>query len=212
MTLGVVLALCSAFVWGSGDYCGGRAATRSDPFQVLALAAMSGIAMLVAIAWVSGEPLVVNRSLSWAAAAGFAGSIGIVALYRGLALGSAATVAPIAAVGAAAMPVLYGAGVQGLPRATQLVGFVVALAGIGLVSRAAPDGTGSRAGIRLGALAGMGFGGFLVLIAQGHVDAVYIPLTIARTMMLVTAASVDFNRLESPSYAGRYLTSDNRSH
>ena len=189
MTLGVVLGLCSAFVWGSGDYCGGRAATRSDPFQVLLLAAVSGIAMLVVAASITGEPLIVDLSLLWAAGAGIAGSLGIVALYRGLAIGSAATVAPLAAVGAAAMPVLYGAVAQGMPRPTQLAGFIVALAGSGLVSRANTEGAASRKSIQLGVLAGIGFGGFLILIGNGHREAVYLPLAVARSMMLVTAVT-----------------------
>ena len=202
MTTGVILALCSALVWGSGDYCGGRAATRQDPFQVLALAAVSGIAMLVASAWIAHEPLMIDRTLLWAVGAGVSGSVGIVALYRGLAVGNAATVAPLAAVGAAAMPVLYGAVAQGLPRPTQLAGFAVALAGIFLVARATPDGSASRAGVRLGALAGTGFGGFLILIAQSHVDAVYVPLAVARTMMLVTAVvTLGVRRMALPGLA-----------
>lgn len=202
MTLGVVLGLCSAFVWGSGDYCGGRAATRSDPFQVLLLAAVSGIAMLVAVALITGESLVLDASLLWAAGAGIAGSLGIVALYRGLAIGSAATVAPLAAVGAAALPVLYGAVVQGMPRPIQLAGFIVALIGIGLVSRAKTEAAGSRESIRLGILAGIGFGGFLILIGNGHPGAVYLPLAVARTMMLVTAVTtLAARRLPMPGLA-----------
>ena len=202
MTLGVVLGLCSAFVWGSGDYCGGRAATRSDPFQVLLLAAVSGIAMLAAAAWITGESLVVDLSLLWAAGAGIAGSLGIVALYRGLAIGSAATVAPLAAVGAAAMPVVYGAVAQGMPRPTQIAGFIVALAGIGLVARAKTEAAGSRESIQLGALAGIGFGGFLILIANAHPGAVYLPLAVARSMMLVTAvATLAVRRVPFPGLA-----------
>jgi drug/metabolite transporter (DMT)-like permease len=190
MTLGVVLALCSALVWGSGDFCGGRAATRSDPFQVLALAAISGIVALSFVALVTSEPVTFDRSMLWAAGAGLAGGGGIVALYGGLAVGSAASVAPLAAVGAAVMPVLFGAATEGLPRLTQLAGFVVALVGIWLVTRSRPQGAASREGIRLGALAGLGFGGFLILIAQVQESAVYVPLVIARSMMLLTAVLV----------------------
>jgi drug/metabolite transporter (DMT)-like permease len=187
LTLGVVLALCSACVWGSGDFCGGRAATRSDPFQVLALTAISGIVMLLASAFITAEPFAVDRSVFWAAAAGLAGGLGIVALYRGLAVGSAATVAPLAAVAAAVMPVLFTAMIEGLPRLVQLVGFGLALVGIWLVSRSADPGAASREGLRLGALAGVGFGGFLILIAQVEVNAVFVPLMVARAMMLATA-------------------------
>lgn len=202
MTLGVLLALASALVWGSGDFCGGRASTRSGPFAVLALAATSGIALLVVMAWVSGEPFAADRSLLWAVAAGVAGSLGIVALYGGLAIGSAATVAPLAAVIAAAIPVAYGALSQGLPRPTQLVGFVVALAGIWLVARSSSARVTGGAGARHGVAAGAGFGAFLILIAQVEVSAVYIPLAAARAMMLVTAVvALTMRRAGFPSLA-----------
>lgn len=190
MTVGVLLALGSALVWGSGDFCGGRAATRHDPFQVLGLAAVSGIAMLVAVAFAIGEPFPLDRTIPWACAAGVAGACGIVALYRGLATGSAATVAPTAAVTAATVPVLFGVVTEGMPGAAQLAGFVMALVGIFLVARAASGGGASREGIRLGLLAGLGFGAFLVLIAQVQVRAVFVPLAIARGMMLATAVGV----------------------
>lgn len=200
MTIGVLLALCSAGVWGSGDYLGGRAATRSDPFQVLALAAGSGIAMLVGVALWVGEPWALTAGLLWAALAGLSGSFGIVSLYRGLAIGSAASVAPMASVIAAAMPLVYSTVVNGAPRTVQLAGFLLALAGIWLVARGTPDGADSRAGLWLGTLAGVGFGGFMILIAQVDVAAVYVPLVVARAMMMVTAVvTLTARRLPFPS-------------
>ena len=190
MTLGILLAISSALVWGSGDFCGGRAATKSDPFQVLALAGLSGIVLLLVASRVVGEPLALDASLLWAAAAGLAGGGGIVALYSGLAVGSAATVAPLAAVAAAVMPVIFAAFTLGLPRPVQLVGFALALAGIWLVARATPQGDASHTGVKYGALAGVGFGAFLILIAQVDLQAVYVPLAVARVMMLLTAVSV----------------------
>jgi drug/metabolite transporter (DMT)-like permease len=187
MPLGVILALCSACVWGSGDFCGGRASRRIDPFQVLVLSAGSGIAMLAALAVATSEPLAFDRSMLLAAAAGICTTLGIVSLYSGLAIGNAATVAPIAAVTAALLPVVYGAATEGLPRPTQLAGFAVALPGIFLVARAASPAAGSRTSIRLGLLAGLGFGGFLVLIAIGNSGGVYVPLAVARLVMFVAA-------------------------
>jgi drug/metabolite transporter (DMT)-like permease len=187
MTAGVVLALCSALVWGSGDFCGGRAARRMDPFQVLALAAVSGIALLGAAAVIASEPLSFDRSLLWGITGGVAGACGIVALYRGLAIGSAATVAPLAAVMAAVLPVVFAIVVHGRPRTAQLAGFVLALAGIWLVARASPRGGESQRGARLGLLAGVGFGGFLILLAQVQAGAVYTPVAVARLVMLAVA-------------------------
>lgn len=202
MTVGVLLAISSALVWGGGDFCGGRAATRSDPFQVLALAGMSGILLLLVASLVAGEPLALTWSLLWAGAAGLAGGGGVVALYTGLAVGSAASVAPLAAVAAAVMPVLYGAVVIGLPRLPQLAGFATALAGIWLVARATPRGEASWAGLRYGVLAGVGFGAFFILIAQGNVEEVYVPLAVARAMMLLTAVVV--LRVRATPFPGLY--------
>ena len=190
MSAGIVLALASALVWGSGDYCGGRAARRHDPFQVLVLAAMAGVVMLTAAALARGEAFALDTALVWAAAAGLAGALGIAALYQGLAIGSAAAVAPTAAVVAAALPVLFTAATTGLPGPLQTIGFALALAGIWLVARAAPEGLASRAGIRLGLLAGVGFGGFLILIAQVDVASVFVPLSVARAMMLAVGVLV----------------------
>ena len=108
MATGVILALCSACVWGRGDFFGGRAAARIDPFQVLALSAISGILMLACLVLATGEHVRVDSSLAWAAIGGLCTAVGIVALYRGLSIGSAATVAPVAAVTAALLPVVYG--------------------------------------------------------------------------------------------------------
>ncbi|HUR32874.1 MAG TPA: EamA family transporter [Vicinamibacterales bacterium] len=197
MTLGVVLALCSACIWGTGDFCGGRASTRMDAFQVLALSAASGIVMLVVFALAAGEPVRLDRSLLWSSAAGLCTAVGIVSLYSGLSIGSAATVAPIAAVTAALLPVIYGAASQGMPGAIQLTGFVMALVGIFLVAQSASAVPGSGAGIRLGLLAGVGFGSFLVLIARGSAGSVFVPLAVARGVMLLAALLVLLGRRTS---------------
>lgn len=190
MTLGVLLALGSALVWGSGDFCGGRASLRRDSVQVMAVAAVSGVAVLIAAAAVFGEPFVDARGAAWATSAGLAGSFGLVCLYRGLALGHAATAAPTAAVAAAAIPALFTAATHGLPDRLQALGFALALGGIWLVARSAPEVAASRESIRLGLLAGLGFGGFLVLIAQVNEHAVFVPLAIARATMLAAGLAV----------------------
>jgi drug/metabolite transporter (DMT)-like permease len=180
-------------VWGSGDFAGGFAARRSHQFQVLALSALSGITMLLACAALWREALPPTSSLGWALAAGLSGAIGIAALYRGLAIGSAATVAPTAAVITAALPVLANGLTAGLPRPTQLAGFAVAIAGIWLVARS-PSATHSGAGLKLAFVAGVGFGGFLILIAQVHADLVFLPLVLTRCVTLAIAVALMLTR------------------
>ncbi|MGE3519604.1 MAG: EamA family transporter [Vicinamibacterales bacterium] len=190
MTSGVLLALGSALVWGSADFCGGRASLRRNAIQVMAVAAVSGVAALTATAVALGEPLVGGAAALWSMLAGLAGSFGLVCLYRGLALGHAATAAPTAAVVAAAIPAVFAAVTQGAPARIQGLGFALALAGIWLVARSSPGVPASRASIRLGLLAGLGFGGFLVLIALVDEGAVFVPLAIARATMLAAGLAV----------------------
>ena len=184
--LGVLLALASALVWGSGDFAGGVAARRSHQFQVLVLSALSGLVMLVVCGAIRHETFPPPSSLAWAATAGLSGAGGIAALYRGLAIGSAAIVAPTAAVITAALPVVFNGLTAGLPRPSQLAGFVVAIAGIWLVARTS-ESSRSNDGLRLAVVAGVGFGGFLILIAQVHSELVFLPLAVTRAMTLVAA-------------------------
>jgi drug/metabolite transporter (DMT)-like permease len=185
--LGVLFALISAFVWGSGDFSGGLATRRSSQFHVLALAALSGILMLLIFALLWGETLPSSTSAFWAGMAGLSGAIGITALYRGLSLGNAAVVAPTAAVVSAALPVLFSALTEGLPRPAQLAGFGLAILGIWLVSTSSNGVGASRQGIGLAFIAGLGFGGFFILIAQVEADLVFGPLVVARAVMLGAA-------------------------
>lgn len=204
-SLGVVLALTSAFVWGSADFFGGLASRRASQYHVLALSALSGMAVLVALSVLTGEARPTPSSVAWAAAAGLAGSVGLASLYRGLAIGSAATVAPTAAVLTAAIPVIVGAFTVGLPRPAQMAGFGLAAAGIWLVARTpSSDQTpGKGKGLTLALVAGIGFGSFLVLIARVPSTLVFAPLAIARTSMLVIASTVILARgLPLPSIAG----------
>jgi drug/metabolite transporter (DMT)-like permease len=186
MSLGILLALISALVWGSGDFAGGVATRRSNQFQVLALSAFSGVVMLTILA-LARESWPSASILAWAAVAGLGTTVGIASLYQGLAVGSAAIVAPIAAVVTAIIPAIFTALDVGLPDASQSLGFVAALAGIWLVTRGPANEPHSRAGAKLGVLAGMGFGAFLTLIAQAGEGGVFAPLAVARTVTVVAA-------------------------
>jgi uncharacterized membrane protein len=157
---------------------------------VLALSATSGLVMLLVFGAVRGETLPPVESLLWAAAAGLSGAGGIAALYRGLAIGSAAIVAPVAAVITAALPVIFSGLTAGLPHPSQLAGFVVAIAGIWLVARTGEATPASPDGLQLAIVAGIGFGAFLILIAQVHSELVFLPLAVTRAMTLVASVGL----------------------
>jgi drug/metabolite transporter (DMT)-like permease len=199
--LGVILALTSAVVWGSGDFMGGVATRRVNQYHTLALSAFSGLVLLAFLALARGEGWPSPASFTWAALGGVAGALGVGCLYRALSLGHAASVAPTTAIIAAALPVLVGALLIGLPSITQLAGFVVAAPGLWLVSRSGTSvGAMTRQEWLLTLVAGVGFGGFFVFIGLVERGLLFTPLIIARGLMLLTAlALIVGRRLPLPS-------------
>lgn len=180
----VVFGVLSALIWGSGDFCGGLATRRVSVLAVLVASQGAGLLALLALALLWREPWLSPADLAWSAAAGLAGTLGLSALYTGLARGAAAVVAPVSGVLAAALPVLVAALQSGLPRAVQLAGFALALLGIWLVARGGPA-AGARGGLGYALLAGCGFGAFFVLIHQASGAATFWPLTVARVVALL---------------------------
>ena len=189
-TLGVLFALASAAVWGAGDLGGGIAARRSHQFQVVFLSAASGLLVLFVCWAIRGEAFPPPGSVLWAVLAGTSGVFGIAALYRGLSLGSAALVAPTAGVVGALVPVFFNALTEGWPDAAQVAGFACAMAGIWLVAKSSKATAASLEGLRIAAFAGLGLGGFLVLIAQVPGTLVFGPLAVARIVGLTVSLVV----------------------
>lgn len=160
---------------------------------VLVLVQATGVTLIAATALALGEATPAPGALGWAVGAGAAGAVGLAALYRGLAVGRMAMVAPVSAVLCAALPVAWGALAEGIPPASKVAGFALALAGIWLVARGGPAGEG-RGGLGLALLAGFGFGAFLVLMARGAQGGTFWPLAAARGTSLVLALALALAR------------------
>jgi drug/metabolite transporter (DMT)-like permease len=174
--LAAAFGLASAASWGGGDFSGGLAARRANAFVVAGVSRAVGLSVQVGLALAVLEPAPPIRAVAWGIAAGVAGSIGLAALYRSLAIGRMGINSPLTAVLAAALPVLAAALSQGLPSGVRVVGFGLALAGVWCLSRP-EDISGAPRGLGLALLAGLGFGGFYVLIAQVRGASVFWPLT-----------------------------------
>ena len=184
--LGILIAIVAAFVWGSGDFVGGRATRDRHPYQVLALVSLSGLTLLLSAALARGEDWPAAAAIAWSSAAGVAGGFGLAALYQGLAIAEAAVVAPTAAVVGVILPVVIGAALAGLPTPMQVTGMLAGIAGIWLVARgSSPVAGGPRHGLGLGLIAGVGFGGFFVCMAQVPTGAVFTPLVISKSVATV---------------------------
>jgi drug/metabolite transporter (DMT)-like permease len=180
----VLFGLAASTSWGTGDFSGGLASRRAHVFSVVLAAYAVGMVLLPVLALAFSEPLPSWRDALWGASAGLAGTLGLTAFYRALAIGRMGITAPITAVLAASLPVIFSAFTQGLPGPLQLNGFVLALLSVALVSR--PErASGQPEGLGLALLAGLGFGGFLILIGQVSAHAIFWPLASARITSLL---------------------------
>jgi drug/metabolite transporter (DMT)-like permease len=195
----VILGLASAASWGAGDFAGGLASKRSPVLGVLVLGQGTGVTLIVATALLLGEVFPAPATVAWSVAAGASGAVGLAALYRALAVGRMAVVAPVSAVLSATIPVVWSALNEGVPPSSKLAGFVVALAGIWLIARV--GATNGREGLALAVLAGCGFGAFLVLMDRGAQGGTFWPLAAARatSLALALAAAVASRRPWAPA-------------
>jgi drug/metabolite transporter (DMT)-like permease len=187
------LALAGAALWGAGDFSGGIGSKGSNAFGVVVIAHGTGLVCMLALAVIIGEPIPSHAALLWGAAAGFGGGLGLVSLYRALAIGQMGINAPVAAVITGALPVLFGIWKEGRPALIQIVGFGVALIAIWLI--ALPSGKiGRPKGIGLAICAGLGFGVYLICSKQASSEAVFWPMVTARAasmaeMLLIVSIS-----------------------
>ena len=186
--------LASAASWGGGDFCGGLATKRAPVFTVAAVSKLASLTAMLLLAWLRAEQIPSLHVLVWAGAAGVGGAVGLMALYQALAVGVMGIAAPISAVIAAMMPVVFAAFSEGLPSGAQFVGFGLALVAVWFISRpAAPAlarGERQPRGLRLAVLAGIGFGAFYILISQARGTAVFWPLAASQLITLVTVVAV----------------------
>ena len=188
---GVLFSVGAAIIWGAADFYGGQASRRQNHYQVLAIAASCGLLVLLALALLRGEEIPSLQSSLWAVAAGISGALGIATLYRGLAQGNTALISPVAAVIGAAIPALVGWFLQGLPGLAQLGGFACGLAGIGLASNTSNGKREEKLeGLGLALLAGLGFAGYFIFIAQVEAGTLFAPLAVSKGVSLLTALVV----------------------
>lgn len=202
--LGITMAFISALVWGSADFTGGMATRRRDQYQVLALSALSGLAILAIAALVFRESFPTWNGIFWAAAAGLTGAVGLACLYKALSIGESAVVAPTSAVIGAGLPVAFGFLTQGLPDPLRLIGFVLAFVGIWVVSQTSTEKTGEhRKGFILAVIGGLGFAGFMICMSRVDSAKVFTPLIISRSMVMIAAVvMLSFNKTSFPSLHG----------
>lgn len=184
-----LLAVASALLYGAGDFTGGLATRRASTLPVLVLSQLSGLVLLAAVMPVLPPARPIRSDLLWGVSAALTGGLGVALLYRALAVGRMAVVAPTTAVCAVVIPVLVSVGLGERPGALAVGGILLGLGAIVLVSQQSEDGGtagGHRgrlpAGVGMALVSGVAIGLFLLSLARTRPEAGMWPILVSRTV------------------------------
>lgn len=197
----IFLGLASAISWGAGDFSGGLASKRTSVYSVVALSQFVSMVLLIFAGFILPEENIYTQDIILGALAGVCVATGLVALYTGLARDKMGVVAPVTAVVAAIVPVIFSIFLEGLPQPQQILGFGIALISIWLITRTDQNSKFQLGDLKLPIFAGVGFGLFFVLIERVSDNAIWWPLVSARitSICLVLVAAVLIQKLEIPN-------------
>src|SRR5687767_10143814 len=203
------LALASAVLYGAADFLGGFASRRTSAIAIVVISQCAGLIALGLLFPFLPASSPVSGDVLWGAAAGLAGGIVVALLYRALAIGTMAVVAPITAVCAVMVPVIFEAMRGARLSAPTITGIALALIAIVLVSQQAPDDSEplvarnlsdsrsrldktrpTSAGIRLALLSGVAIGFFFLSLARTDAAAGLWPLFAARLVSVGLFVSI----------------------
>ena len=199
--MAILLALGAALSYGLSDFVGGLVSRRTSAWAVAVVGGASSVVFtgLTAL-FFTGSPRPVD--FAWATVAGIGSGVGVGFLYRGFATGRMSVVAPVSAVGAALVPVLFGVVGGERPGGLVWLGIVLAAPAIWLVSSVPPtpedDSTPLRDGLLDGVLAGLGFGLLFACIGQVPRESGMVPLaftqlvSVPAVVLLATALHADW--------------------
>jgi drug/metabolite transporter (DMT)-like permease len=156
---------------------------RIPAFTVLLGVELTGLLAAALALAIAAAALPDAGAIAWSVGAGIAGAVGLVLLFRAMAVGQISIVAPISACGAG-LPVIVGLAGGERPGAVPLAGIALGLIGCLLVSREPGVGTSPsshRASIALALLATLGIGAYLTGMhyATDH-NSIWWPLLFAR--------------------------------
>jgi drug/metabolite transporter (DMT)-like permease len=199
----IALALISSVLWGTSDFIGGTVSKRIPSSTVLLWSSLAALPFIALITVVTGNLQFSGTTVGWGIVAGVSCSLGIIALYRGLATGVMGVVAPIAST-SVLVPVVVGFARGDGPGPVRSAG--IALAIIGVILAGGPHlrlfRTGGHRPILLALAAALGIGISLLAVANGSSDNALSTLLVMRIVypvLLITVVIVT----RAPRVAGK---------
>jgi drug/metabolite transporter (DMT)-like permease len=194
-----LLALGSAILYGAADFTGGLTTRRAGMIPVVVVSQASGLALLALILPLLPPASPTRFDLIWGAVAGLTGGIGVALLYRALAIGVMAVVAPTTAVCAVTIPVVVAVALGERPVPLAVAGIVLGIVSIVLVSQQTSvlsesqhAGSSPKRGSGVGTalVSGVAIGFFFLSLAQTRMSAGMWPLIPARFLSVVLFVAI----------------------
>lgn len=179
--LSIVYGILSAGTWGAADFIGGLASKRTSPYRVLFLAEIAGMIPFTILALLLREPMPPMGDMLIGAGSSLIGLTGLLFLYRALASSQMTIAAPVSALFAALIPVIFGFFALGVPSTSTLIGFVLAFAAVWFISQTdMANWRFSLTDLRLPLLSGLFFGLYFLTLHRATLNAFFWPLAAAR--------------------------------
>ena len=184
--MAVVFALLTAVVYGIADYSGGRGSRLASSFTVTLVGQCAGFIGTLLLAVFIGDPIPSGHDLLISAAAGVAGSLGLLGFYRAMASGSMTIVAPITALVGTIIPVVWGLVDGERPGLVAYIGMIVAVIAVVLVTDAlgVQDKRTPANIVVLAVIAGACFATIFIAFDHVSADAGLWPLVALRSVSL----------------------------
>lgn len=191
--MSALFASLAALSYGAADYAGGKASRSHRVSGVLTVTQGVGLVGIALVAMLMGTPFASAPDLLWGAASGLSGVFGLSMLYSGLSSGAVAVVSPTAALVGTGLPVLVGILLGESPAAADWVGIGLAFPAILLLSLArGHERALDLRSLLFGLAAGVGFGGYYVLIGQTDPSSGFWPLASAKAASLLVIGTIGF--------------------
>jgi len=194
----IALSLIAAVLYGAADFIGGLASRKTATVIVVIFSQLAGFAVLLCIVpFMDSHPLTID--LWRGVGGGLLGAVGIVLLYRALAIGRMGIVSPVTAVIAATIPVLFGLTIGERPSTLAWCGIGLAIIAVVLVSahdpseeRAQRAARGMPLGVPTAILSGITLGFFFIVLAKVQPISGLYPILSARIASVAALTIVAF--------------------
>jgi drug/metabolite transporter (DMT)-like permease len=205
----LVLSLTAAFTYGAADFLGGLASRRANTIAVVTISQGAGLVMVALLLPMLTSAAPGRSDWIWGAIAGLTGGVGVALLYRALAVGVMAVVAPTTAVCAVLVPVLIAIALGERPGTRESLGIGLAVVAIVLVSQSATGGSQTSksdrrlpeageatpgpaegSGLGLSLASGVAIGLFFLSLARTNAAAGLWPLLAARAISVSLFAAM----------------------